>query len=70
MTSIASSLTSAPTTLALFDRACALVAARGRGLTLRDLSTCSALGRALVSRDEERVQDFTDELGIEVEALR
>lgn len=64
------SLASDPLVLSLFDRACALVTARGQGLTLRELSTAHALAHALVTKDRERTRDLATELGIDPEALR
>lgn len=64
------SLASDPAALALFDRVCALVSARGSGLSLKHLSAARALARAMVEGDGDRVQDMALHLGIDVEALR
>lgn len=64
------SLASDPAVLALFDRACAAVCARGSGITTRELSTAHALARALVRGDQEQVETFAAELNIDVGALR
>lgn len=63
-------LASDPATLACFDRVCHLVTSRGHGITLRQLSACNALARALVARNEARTRDLAHELGIDAEALR
>lgn len=62
-------LASDPAVLACFDRVVALVCAKGSGVTLRQLSACNALARALVARDDDRTRDLATELGIDPEAL-
>lgn len=63
-------IASEPAIFATFDRVCAMVCASGAGMTLRQLSTASALARALVRGDEEQADTFAAELEIDVEALR
>lgn len=63
------SLASDPAVLACFDRVCALVCADGSGITLRQLSACHAVARALVAGDRERVEELAAELEIDAEAL-
>lgn len=47
-----------PAMLAAFERACAIVLARGSGIKLRELATASALAEAFVAGDQERMQDM------------
>lgn len=58
-----------PLVLSVFERACALVSARGQGLSMLDLSAASALARALVARDTERVDELAELLEIDRDAL-
>lgn len=62
-------LASDPAMLACFDRVCTLIAARGKGLTLRELSAASALARAWVAGNQERVEEFAAELKLDAGAL-
>lgn len=64
------SLTSDPAVLASFERITALVSARGEGITMRQLGAASALARAWVSKDQNRVDELAEQLQLDPEALR
>jgi hypothetical protein len=59
-------------TLRIFDRACKLVSARGRGLSLSELGTAHALARELSAPepDAARAETLRLGLGLDTEALR
>ena len=57
--------------MARFDRICKTVAARGRGLTMRQIGDASALAGELAKADPDtdRVELLQDRLGLEAAEL-
>ena len=65
------SLTMDATAMALFDRFCRAVAARGKGLSLGQIGDAGALSRELSSPDPdpEKVELLRSRLGLESERV-